>query len=329
MATKCGVQSYLLVDLGGTNVRFCLMKNGRMSGFEAWTCKAFKSFEAALDAYTQKHARADNLVLALPAPKQNGAYHFVNIDWRFRLSSLKRHFGFTQVLAMNDFSANAWGLLDLTRRDVVRVGGGAVVAREPKVVIGAGTGLGVGVLVPTLTGWQALPSEAGHIAVSPTTQAEEDILRAVRERYGRISAERVVSGHGLSFLYEFLTGRVLSAPQIYNAMQQGDALAKQAFLQMFAFWGDVAGDLALAYCAKGGVYLAGGIIKKEGLSLLLDSSDFRQRFENKARHSAYVAQISTQVILSERLAFQGLRRCIIDKNKKIEKSTCKAKTNLI
>ena len=317
MTTKSGVPSYLLVDLGGTNVRFCVMKNGRLSGFEAWTCKSFKNFEAALDAYIQKHARADNLVLALPAPKQNGAYHFVNIDWHFSLSLLKRRFGLTQVWAMNDFAANAWGLLALTKNDVVRVGCGVAVAHEPKVVIGAGTGLGVGVLVPTLQGWQALPSEAGHIAVSPAAQEEEDILRAVRARYGRISAERVISGHGLSFLYEFLTGRILTPPEIFMAMQQADESAKQAFLQMFAFWGDVAGDLALAYCAKGGVYLAGGIIQNAGLPQLLDSSDFRRRFENKARHSDYVAQISTQGILSKRLAFQGLRRFIIEKNKKM------------
>ena len=59
--------------------------------------------------------------------------------------------------------------------------------------------------------------------------------------------------------------------------------------------GRVAGDLALTLGARGGVYIAGGIVPK--LCDFVSQSNFRTRFQAKGRLSPYLAAIPTYVVL--------------------------------
>ena len=294
----------LLADMGGTNIRFALWDKKKLSEIARFRCADFSSFECVLAHFlsTQK-AKPKHFVLAVPAPVLGDELSFVNNSWRFKISKIKRQFGFKSVDVMNDFQAQALSVTALDKKQIVPLSNVRKNASFPSVVVGAGTGLGVGILLP---GGTALSSEGGHIGVSPINKTEEKILHKVLLRFRRVSAERVISGPGLGFLYEYFTRKKLSGADVLDMALAGDKKALKALFQMFAFWGSVCGDLALTLNALGGIYLSGGIVQADGVVDLLQKSDFMQRFCAKGRHGKLMAQIPCFAIIQKDVAFVGL-----------------------
>ena len=71
-----------------------------------------------------------------------------------------------------------------------------------------------------------------------------------------------------------------------------------------AMLGTIAGNAALGYGARGGVYIAGGIAPR--IARHLASSEFRVRFEAKGRLRHYVEAIPSSVIMHADYTFVGL-----------------------
>jgi glucokinase len=187
-------------------------------------------------------------------------------------------------------------------------------------IIGPGTGLGVSTLVPIPNGgepsdrtrWIALPGEGGHVTL-PTVEPREAAIVEWLQRAGRahISAERLLCGAGLEAIYAAVTaldgeaGAALTAAEVTGRAKDGaDRHAAEAVRIFCALLGTVAGNLALTVGARGGVYIAGGIVPK--LGDLFDSSDFRARFVAKGRMHAYLDPVPTYVMTNELPAFLGL-----------------------
>ena len=303
-------RSFLMADMGGTNIRFAVCENGEIKKYKSYKCADFPSFSDVLKIYKNEVNLPKIFVLAVPGNKiENGIYSFVNNPWLFSLDELKLEFSFSNVVIMNDFQAVSYGLLNLSKDDVVLLKTGNSNEDSPKLIMGAGTGLGVGVLLKTDTdSYHALSSEGGHISVSVQNKTEEKIHHFIKDKYGRVSAERLISGQGIQNIYEALTGKSLSSERIVSLALEKDKKAVQTLLQMFAFWGDVAGDLALAFVAKGGLFLTGNIIQSEGLLDLLRKSDFVLRFEQKGRHCDLLKAIPVYVVFHSKMAFLGLQR---------------------
>jgi glucokinase len=150
------------------------------------------------------------------------------------------------------------------------------------------------------------------VTLSANSRREDAILEHLRQRFGHVSAERALSGPGLENLYEaiaVLDG--IDAPQrnaaeITNAALNGTCATSCAALDMFcAMLGGFAGNVALTYGARGGVYIAGGIAPR--IVDFLAGSQFRQRFEEKGRFQAYLKVIPSHVIIHPATTFLGLR----------------------
>ena len=76
-------------------------------------------------------------------------------------------------------------------------------------------------------------------------------------------------------------------------------------VSLFTGWlGSVAGNLALTLGARGGVYIAGGIVTQWGDQF--DAALFRRRFEAKGRMKSFLAPIPCYVVTAKDLAFRGL-----------------------
>ncbi|HKY91765.1 MAG TPA: glucokinase, partial [Nevskiaceae bacterium] len=176
-------------------------------------------------------------------------------------AKLAKDSGIARVAILNDFEAVAWSLPALGETGTRAFGGGTRVARAPCVVLGAGTGLGVAALVPAgANAWTAAPGEGGHVDLAPVDDEELAAWTRLRAQLGRVSAEHVLSGAGLERLHTALHGVKVEAPAISQALADGDAQAVTT-VRVFSRWlGRVAGDLALTLVAKGGVYIAGGIV---------------------------------------------------------------------
>jgi glucokinase len=144
------------------------------------------------------------------------------------------------------------------------------------------------------------------------TREEQDVIAALRDRFdGHCSAERVLSGPGLVNLYVTLSelagrGRpTVTPPDVTNLAKQGEPLARKTLAMFFAMLGTVASDLAVTTGARGGVYVAGGIVPR--VVTEIGKSEFRARFEAKGRYREYLAAIPTYVITAPLPAFRGLK----------------------
>ena len=271
----------------------------------------YPSGEAALRTYLArlgKGERPRQAVIAAAGPIQRGTVAFTNNRaWRFSEADLAKAGDFRHVRLINDFTAQALAIAHLSGRDARLIGPrGKPVADSVIAVIGPGTGFGVAARAP---GGAVLASEGGHMGFAPGDEVEAKILADLSERFERVSIERILSGSGLVNIYEAL-GRIVGALAVHAAPEQitraalsGDPLARRAVERFCAILGAVAGDFALAFGARRGVYIAGGIAP--GLIEILAGGDFRRRFEAKGRMSDYVRAIPTRVVMAPHAALIG------------------------
>jgi glucokinase len=166
--------------------------------------------------------------------------------------------------------------------------------------------------VPCAAGGFVLRSEGGHTTLPGATPREDAIIKLLRQKFGHVSAERVLSGPGMQNLYRAIVSidgwpaPERNAAEITQAGLDGVCGASRAALDLFCAWlGEVAGNFALAFCAQGGVFLCGGVVPH--LRNHLPSSEFRARFEAKGRMSDFVARIPVFLVLHEDPAFIGLQ----------------------
>jgi glucokinase len=203
---------------------------------------------------------------------------------------------------VNDFAAVARSLPLLEPKDTVQIGAGEAQAGGVMVAIGPGTGTGVASLVLDGAGEPlVVPGEGGHVDFAPVGDIEIAVLQYLRGRFERVSIERLLSGDGLLSLYRALCdihghGIALSTPEAVGkaAQAHSDPMAAEAMAVFFAVLGSVAGDLALTLGARGGVYIAGGIVPR--YVELLRHSQFRSRFESKGRFSEHNKVIPSLVV---------------------------------
>jgi glucokinase len=235
-----------------------------------------------------------------------------NSHWALDGRELRPALAIERLNLINDFEAIAWSLPSLTAKDVRPLGGGKAVSNEPMVVIGPGTGLGMAAFLPRKVGAVVVATEGGHATLPAGSTREDAAIEQLRQHFGHVSAERALSGAGLENLYRAIAGSEYAAVPERNAAEitqhalDGTCKISRAATDMFcAMLGSVAGNLALMFRARGGVYIAGGIAPR--LVDYLAKSEFRARFVAKGRFRTYLDAVPTSVIVHEDAAFLGLQ----------------------
>lgn len=312
--------SYVLIaDLGGTNARFALAAVHQSELFEVkvFPCKEYLDLFSAVTAYLNHTsvdlAQISAVVFAIAAPVNQPVIRFTNNNWQFTHEDVETFFGKDKKIALiNDYDALGYSLDALPVQELAEVGESSIVdPSAPRWVIGPGTGLGVSCVVPQQGGVNTiLPGEGGHVDLSPCNEIEDDIVKFLRKKYQRVSAEHVLSGRGLENLYEALALREglekrLTAPQIGEAVSlDNDSIAVAALEQFFIFLGRVVGDLVLSVEPRGGVYITGGIVPRYIEEIR--NSNFRNAMQDKGPMRDLVSPIPTFVVMSE---YPGLIGC--------------------
>jgi glucokinase len=305
-----------MADIGATTSRCALVDDkGQELAPEIFENADFTGIAGVLRVYLEHRRASDRptrAALAIAAPITGDEVQMINIGWRFSQDALRRELGLKRLQIINDFTAIAWALPLLTPADIVQIGGGERVSRTALAALGPGSGLGVSALVPSGDGWAVMTGEGGHVSMPAATREEQDVIAALRDRFdGHCSAERVLSGPGLVNLYVTLAelagrGRPTVMPEdVTNLAKQGEPLARKTLAMFFAMLGTIASNLAVTTGARGGVYIAGGIVPR--LVEQLGKSEFRPRFEAKGRYREYLSAIPTYVITAQLPAFRGLR----------------------
>ncbi|WP_454738991.1 glucokinase [Cupriavidus necator] len=313
----------LLGDIGGTNVRFALETAPMQIGpVTALKVADFPSLEAALRQYLDGLSATGQPVprhaaIGLANPVTGDQVRLTNHNWSFSIDGMRHALGLQTLVAINDFTALALALPQLPVDGLVQVRAGTAVRTAPLALVGPGTGLGVSGLVPAPGGQAvALAGEGGHIELMPVTDDEWIAWRAAHRDKGRVSAERLVSGSGLSHIHAALaaeTGTLLLAPLLpeqvtAGAFERNDPLCQRTMAVFFGLLGSVAADIALVLGARGGVYLGGGILPR--FVLALQASSFAERFVAKGRMRAWLEDVPVHVITAGHPALAGLSRAL-------------------
>ena len=210
-------------------------------------------------------------------------------------TTIAERFEIGEVRVVNDLEAAANGIQGLGARDFVTLQPGKMAFDAPRVVLGVGTGLGVGYLIPEGDGWRTVGGEGGHVGFSPASTLQSELWQALAIKHGRVEAEQVASGMGLENINAFLGGTGINSDEV---------------LSLFAeCLGNIAGDHALAVMARGGIYLTGGVIAKTVEKLPKDR--FRAAFCGKAAQSALLMKIPVRAVTNERVAVAGAARLVM------------------
>lgn len=268
-------------------------------------------------AQRQAPVKIARACFGVAGPVFDNRVQMTNLAWRVDADAICAGFGIPHVRIVNDFAAAATGIDMLQAPDFVTLQPGAPVPAAPRVVIGAGTGLGVAYLIWAAGGYQVIAGEAGHAGFAPSTREQLELWRDLHSRQERVAAEDVVSGPGLVRIREFIGRcegsqaaparelRVNLTPAAITqaALESGDPLCVRALDLFISCYGAVTGDHALAVMARGGVYVAGGIAPRI-LPRLADGG-FLAAFNAKGVYSGAVRQIPVHIVTNERLAVPG------------------------
>lgn len=305
----------LLGDIGATNARFALLSNRALGPINWFTVAEFPRFTDAVNAFLDRHCRqlsVSEALLAVAGPVDEDRCVFTNCPWTIDAPELRAAFGFAKVHIINDFQATAMSLPHLASADLYPLGGGEAVPGEPMAVLGPGTGLGIACFVPGDQNSIVLASEGGHATMAAGSNREDAIVDYLRGQFGHVSAERVISGSGLENLYDAVVALDrISAPkrnaaEITKAALDGTCPVARTALDLFcAMLGTVAGNVALMFGARGGVYIAGGIAPR--ITEFMARSEFRARFEQKGRFRNYLEAIPSSIIVHPAATFVGLQ----------------------
>jgi glucokinase len=301
----------LLADIGGTNARFALETGpGRIGEIETLACADYPRFADAVRAYLPGRPAVHHAIIAIANPVEGDVVSMTNHCWSFSIEAARAELGLTTLLVVNDFAALAQSVPELPASQLVQVGGGAPATGGVIGLVGAGTGLGVAGVIPSRGRWTVLESEGGHVAFSPSDRREQDILAYCWQRWDHVSAERLVSGPGLSLIHEALAsirgiqaGTPDPAAIVQRALDGGDALCLDVLDTFCGMLGTVAANVAVTLCARGGIYIGGGVVPR--LGEWFARSSFRARFENKGRFSGFAARIPCFVIHAPYPALSG------------------------
>ena len=308
---------YIVADIGGTNARFAVVTGKSQGHFlidhiHVLNAREYPTCSAALHAYLEKIGGIKPLsaCLAIAGPVVGDTVRMTNLSWEFSCVAMAKEFGFQHFVAMNDFAAVAAACSQLTDDHLITVKKGVEDKDSAKAVFGPGTGLGVAGLVNHNGAWLPVPCEGGHVNIAPATPFEADVIKAAMATHGHVSAELFISGPGLVNLYKAICAvRGEKAEEVPPADISQRALANQGTIfhetlsTFCSFIGSFAGNLALTYGAKGGIYIAGGILPR--FSDFLLASDFTERFSNKGVMSHYVQTIPAKLIVHPETAFVG------------------------
>jgi len=252
-----GTKTLLMVaDVDGQTIR-PIIEQRFLSGAFPHLIELVKEFVSA----TPEAAGLVAACFAIAGPVEGERALATNLGWRLEAAALAACLSVGKIRFINDFEAVGYGLNVLRPNDFHTLQAGHPVSGGPLGLIGAGTGLGMGLLAWQGNHYHVLASEGGHADFAPTDEEQMELLRFLRTKYGRVSRERVLSGAGLVDIYTFLCERMPSrtgsdligtmetadpAAMISQlAVQNQDPLASRALRIFCRAYGAAAGDLAL------------------------------------------------------------------------------------
>ena len=305
----------LIGDIGGTNARFSIVldANSELTEPQIVQTANFATIDEAIQAAVldKSSMRPNSAVLAVAGPVDSDEIRLTNCPWVVKPHQMFANLGLSDIVVLNDFEAQALAVVALGEEHMEKIGGGTPEPGAGRVVLGPGTGLGVAGLIRALGRWIPVPGEGGHMDIGPRTPRDFEVFPHIETIEGRVSGEQILCGRGLVNVYRAVAAAdgkpaPLAQPSEITAaaLAKADPVAEEALSLFVTCLGRTAGDLALVFMSRGGVFLTGGIAQK--IVPALKQGNFRAAFEDKAPHSALLKAMPVYVITHPLAALLGL-----------------------
>lgn len=257
---------------------------------------------------------------AVAGPVTGQRASLTNLPWQMEAAEIAHTFAIPEVRLLNDFEAAALAVDELSSADLTTLQEGRAQPEATRVILGAGTGMGVAWLIWQNNGYQPVSTEAGHIDFAPVNALQLRLLESLQKRFHHVSVERLLSGSGLTQIFNFLQTDLAEFENIPHTTldeDSGAVIAKLAYerkhpvaiksLELFAeIYGAFAGNLALAGLCRNGVFIAGGIAPK--ILDTLQAGYFMRAFRDKGRFSALLREIPVNVITHPAVSLLGAKK---------------------
>jgi glucokinase len=311
-------------DVGGTKVHLALydFTEGKLNHTrdKQYPAKEYSGLEEIVKEFLGTD-RVSAACFGVPGPVRDGRLRLTNLPWTLDSRELAKNLQIDHVFLINDLEANGYGVAELGPDQIYTLSEGDASQIGNRGLIAAGTGLGEGILAWNGRIHVPYPSEGGHTDFGPRNEDEIELLRFLQRKYnGRISYERVVSGMGLTNVYEFLRdSKGMDEPKwladdiaavddpnrviTEMALSAKSEICAKTLDMVVSIYGAEAGNLALKVLSVGGMYVGGGIAPKI-LEKLKDGT-FIKAFQDKGRLSQLLINMPVRVILDSRAALMG------------------------
>lgn len=320
-------------DIGGTHTRLQLTEFMATKGLiiiksEKYDNDSYSSLLEIINTFlidTNIGSMAiDSACFGVAGPVVNETVMLTNLPWVINVLDIKNTLKIPKVELINDFTAIGYGLEILKSDDLITLRPGKHRIGGLKAYIGAGTGLGVGFVCNYLNMEVVYPTEGGHIDFAPVDEEQLNLLKYLRNKFHRVSLERVLSGQGLVNIYNFVrdsgvangkenqdlcqmvTNRhnidIAAAISEY-AIKHKDVMATYALNIFMKIYGAAVGNLALTLLPYGGMYIVGGIAPK--LISQFQNASFFAGFQDKGRISELLKDIPMYIVLDTNVGLLG------------------------
>lgn len=310
-------------DIGGTKVNLAYFETEE-EGLKVLFEKQYKSAHypglapIVKDFLTHCPGAVETATFGIAGPVYEGVCKTPNLPWLIKAVDMQKECGIEEVHLINDLEATAYGIRMLTSEDVVFISKTKEMLPKNAAVIAAGTGLGEAGMF--WNGHEHIPfaTESGHVEFAPQTDEEIELLRFMQKKFSRVSYERLISGSGLSCIYDFFLSKGETASEhireemqdddkaaviTEHALEGSDAACMKALDLFVKLYGAEAGNLALHHLALGGIYIGGGIAPK--IIEELKKPPFMEAFLDKGRMRELLETVSVAVVLNDKTALKG------------------------
>lgn len=317
-------------DIGGTHSRLTTINFSRdtfsLGEITSYPSGEYDHLSDIIEEYLNAHSqpRIDRACFAVAGPVRDNGNHqtaqITNLPWKLNSTDIAAATGIPTLRLINDFQGTGYGIELLGNDDLLTVQQAVALPMGPRAVVGAGTGLGMGLLFWNGDHYHAYPSEGGHADFAPANAGQRELMAFVGSRLQaeRFSVERVLSGSGLSLIYEFVWHRnnahdlpspneLKDNPQapamISRLAHENHEVARQALELFTELCGTTCGNVALTCLPTGGLYISGGVVQKN--IDYFDTKRFINAFLNKGRLSPVLQTIPVHIITHPQVGLLG------------------------
>lgn len=297
---------FLVGDIGGTKTALAIVSEENLfEKAEVFSSKEYSCLEDVISQFLKDEV-VSHACFGVAGPVTNNSCKATNLSWHISREKLSQKFHIKEVFLINDLVAAGYGIKKAPKESFFELNKGEGDGEGAIAIISPGTGLGEAFVLRHNI-YKPLPSEGGHADFAPRNKLEVELLYFLQKKFGHVSYERILSGEGLSYLYEFFSKGKKKAPE--EVTKEFDVAgfesdAGRSVLLFCEVLGAECANLALKTYAIGGVYIGGGIILKI-LGALREKKHFMRSFLDKGRFSDFLKNIPVFLVIDSEISLKG------------------------